>query len=66
MGADREPACVQVLRVIPYSAAQLYSYEIFKRCFQDSRGELPVQRRLAAGACAGMASTLVSPSVLNL
>ena len=45
--------------MIPYSAAQLYSYEIFKRCFADANGELPVQRRLAAGACAGMASTLV-------
>lgn len=59
------PLCWQVLRVIPYSAAQLYSYELFKRCFQDRKGELSVQRRMAAGACAGMASTLVSPKCLR-
>lgn len=52
---------VQVLRVVPYSAAQLYSYEVFKRMFQDEEGGLSVQRRLAAGACAGMAATLVRP-----
>ena len=56
----------QVLRVIPYSAAQLYSYELFKRYFQDSdTGVLSVRRRLAAGACAGMASTLVCPPHLR-
>ena len=49
----------QVLRVVPYSAAQLYSYEVFKKLFADDAGELPVQRRLLAGACAGMAATLV-------
>ena len=44
---------------MPYSAAQLYSYEVFKKVFQDKDGKLSVQRRLAAGACAGMAATLV-------
>lgn len=50
----------QVLRVVPYSAAQLYSYEVFKRLFQDERGELSVHRRLLAGACAGMTATILT------
>lgn len=50
----------QVLRVVPYSAAQLYSYEVFKKVFQEEDGSLSVQRRLAAGACAGMAATLLT------
>ncbi|GAB4824186.1 hypothetical protein N2152v2_011232 [Parachlorella kessleri] len=50
----------QVLRVVPYSAAQLYSYEVFKKAFQNKDGKLSVQRRLAAGACAGMAATLLT------
>lgn len=49
----------QVLRVVPYSAAQLYSYEVFKGLFQDEDGTLSVQRRLAAGAAAGMTATMV-------
>ena len=53
-------AHLQVLRVIPYSAAQLYSYELFKRRFSDPETrKLSVWSRLAAGACAGMASTIV-------
>jgi solute carrier family 25 phosphate transporter 23/24/25/41 len=48
-----------VLRVVPYSAAQLYSYELFKKSFQDKNGKLSVTKRLAAGACAGMMATLV-------
>ncbi|KAI7839404.1 hypothetical protein COHA_006805 [Chlorella ohadii] len=50
----------QVLRVVPYSAAQLYSYEVFKKLFQNDEGHLSVQRRLLAGACAGMAATLLT------
>jgi solute carrier family 25 phosphate transporter 23/24/25/41 len=50
----------QVLRVVPYSAAQLYSYEIFKQVLTDKEtGELNVPRRLAAGAAAGMTATIV-------
>lgn len=30
--------CPQVLRVVPYSAAQLYSYEVFKKLFQNEVG----------------------------
>ena len=51
----------QVLRVVPYSAAQLYSYECFKQLFTDkTTGELNVRRRLAAGACAGMTATILT------
>ena len=51
----------QVLRVVPYSAAQLYSYECFKQFFADKEtGELSVRRRLAAGACAGMTATILT------
>ena len=50
----------QVLRVVPYSAAQLYSYEVFKQMLTDTEtGELSVHRRLAAGAAAGMTATIV-------
>lgn len=50
----------QVLKVVPYSAAQLYSYEVFKTVFRGKEEKLSVPRRLAAGACAGMFATLVS------
>ncbi|MEO2191368.1 MAG: MC/SLC25 family protein [bacterium] len=51
----------QVLRVVPYSAAQLYSYECFKQFFADKEtGELSVYRRLGAGACAGMTATILT------
>ncbi len=52
---------LQVLRVLPYSACQLCSYETYKRLLgggPDGQG-LSVPRRLAAGAAAGMTSTLV-------
>ncbi|KAL6626447.1 hypothetical protein ACP70R_030173 [Stipagrostis hirtigluma subsp. patula] len=50
----------QVIRIIPYSAVQLFSYEVYKKMFRGKDGELTVFGRLAAGACAGMTSTLVT------
>ncbi|KAL2629662.1 hypothetical protein R1flu_014348 [Riccia fluitans] len=50
----------QVIRVIPYSAVQLFAYETYKKLLKGDNEELPVLRRLAAGACAGMTSTLVT------
>ncbi|GAB4833966.1 hypothetical protein Ancab_032216 [Ancistrocladus abbreviatus] len=50
----------QVIRIIPYSAAQLFSYEAYKKLFEGKDGELSVFGRLAAGACAGMTSTFVT------
>ncbi|XP_012573007.1 thylakoid ADP,ATP carrier protein, chloroplastic-like isoform X2 [Cicer arietinum] len=50
----------QVIRVIPYSAVQLFAYEFYKKIFKDKNGELSVVGRLAAGAFAGMTSTFVT------
>ncbi|CAD6239017.1 unnamed protein product [Miscanthus lutarioriparius] len=50
----------QVIRIIPYSAVQLFSYEVYKKIFRRKDGELSVFGRLAAGACAGMTSTIVT------
>ncbi|GER55806.1 mitochondrial substrate carrier family protein, partial [Striga asiatica] len=50
----------QVIRIIPYSAVQLFAYEAYKKLFQGQDGELSVIGRLAAGACAGMTSTFVT------
>lgn len=50
----------QVIRIIPYSAVQLFAYETYKNLFKGKDGELSVIGRLAAGACAGMTSTFVT------
>ncbi|CAA6669468.1 unnamed protein product [Spirodela intermedia] len=50
----------QVIRIIPYSAVQLFSYEVYKKLFKGTDEELSILGRLAAGACAGMTSTLVT------
>ncbi|KAA8517821.1 hypothetical protein F0562_015313 [Nyssa sinensis] len=50
----------QVIRIIPYSAVQLFAYDTYKKLFRGKDGELSVIGRLAAGACAGMTSTLVT------
>ncbi|URE33088.1 Mitochondrial carrier protein [Musa troglodytarum] len=50
----------QVIRIIPYSAVQLFSYELYKKLFSKKDGELSIVGRLVAGACAGMTSTLVT------
>ncbi|KAK6120268.1 hypothetical protein DH2020_045959 [Rehmannia glutinosa] len=50
----------QVIRIIPYSAVQLFAYETYKKLFRGQDGELSVIGRLAAGACAGMTSTFVT------
>uniref|UniRef100_A0A7N0TXM2 Uncharacterized protein n=1 Tax=Kalanchoe fedtschenkoi TaxID=63787 RepID=A0A7N0TXM2_KALFE len=50
----------QVIRIIPYSATQLFAYEAYKKLFRGVDGELSVIGRLAAGAFAGMTSTFVT------
>ncbi|XP_057808129.1 thylakoid ADP,ATP carrier protein, chloroplastic [Salvia miltiorrhiza] len=50
----------QVIRIIPYSAVQLFAYESYKKLFRGKDGELSLLGRLAAGACAGMTSTFVT------
>ncbi len=53
---------MQILKVVPYSAIQLCSYEAAKRHLRNKEtGELSVPARLAAGAFAGMTATLVQP-----
>ncbi|XP_039144478.1 thylakoid ADP,ATP carrier protein, chloroplastic-like isoform X1 [Dioscorea cayenensis subsp. rotundata] len=50
----------QVIRIIPYSAVQLFAYEIYKKILRNEDGDLSVIGRLIAGACAGMTSTFVT------
>ncbi|XP_031484913.1 thylakoid ADP,ATP carrier protein, chloroplastic-like isoform X2 [Nymphaea colorata] len=50
----------QVIRIIPYSAVQLFSYEVYKKLLKGKDEQLSVAGRLIAGACAGMTSTLVT------
>ncbi|KAL5166594.1 Thylakoid ADP,ATP carrier protein, chloroplastic [Glycine soja] len=50
----------QVIRVVPYSAVQLFAYEIYKKIFRGENGRLSVAGRLAAGAFAGMTSTFIT------
>nr|VDC87021.1 unnamed protein product [Brassica oleracea] len=49
----------QVIRIVPYSAVQLFAYEAYKAIilFWGEDGQLSV---LGAGACAGMTSTLIT------
>ncbi|KAF9680036.1 hypothetical protein SADUNF_Sadunf06G0078300 [Salix dunnii] len=56
----------QVIRIIPYSAFQLLAYETYKKLFRGKDAELSVIGRLAAGACAGMTSTFVSNSSMEM
>ncbi|KAL5166596.1 Thylakoid ADP,ATP carrier protein, chloroplastic [Glycine soja] len=49
-----------VIRVVPYSAVQLFAYEIYKKIFRGENGRLSVAGRLAAGAFAGMTSTFIT------
>lgn len=48
-----------IIRIFPYSAAQLSSNDFYKRLFA-SDGELTVPLRLTAGACAGMTATALT------
>ncbi|CAH1444501.1 unnamed protein product [Lactuca virosa] len=50
----------RVLRILPYSAVQLFAYESYKKLYRGKDGELSVIGRLAAGASAGMTSTFVT------
>ncbi|KAF3787969.1 putative envelope ADP TP carrier protein [Nymphaea thermarum] len=50
----------QVMRIIPYSAVQLFSYEAYKKLIKGQDKELSIAGRLVAGACAGMTATLIT------
>jgi solute carrier family 25 phosphate transporter 23/24/25/41 len=49
-----------IIRIFPYSAAQLMSNDQYKRVLAGPDGELGVGRRLIAGACAGMTATALT------
>lgn len=51
---------VNIVRIFPYSAAQLAANDSYKRLLADDHGELTVPRRLLAGACAGMTATALT------
>lgn len=52
-----------IFRVVPYSATQFTSYDIYKDKFlalSDSNGNLTIPQRLGAGALAGVTATTVT------
>lgn len=49
-----------IIRIFPYSAAQLAANDQYKRMVAGEGGELTVPRRLVAGACAGMTATALT------
>eukprot|EP01023_Acetabularia_acetabulum_P027144 TRINITY_DN256_c1_g1_i1.p1 TRINITY_DN256_c1_g1~~TRINITY_DN256_c1_g1_i1.p1 ORF type:complete len:312 (+),score=70.25 TRINITY_DN256_c1_g1_i1:164-1099(+) len=49
-----------IVRIFPYSAAQLAANDTYKRFLADENGNLTVPRRLMAGACAGMTATALT------
>lgn len=49
-----------VVRIFPYSAAQLMANDAYKRLADESLGGLNVYSRLACGACAGMTATAIT------
>ncbi|PSC70667.1 mitochondrial substrate carrier [Micractinium conductrix] len=51
---------LNIIRIFPYSAAQLSSNDQYKRIFADEHGELTVPKRLLSGACAGMTATALT------
>eukprot|EP00195_Chlamydomonas_chlamydogama_P017277 CAMPEP_0202901560 /NCGR_PEP_ID=MMETSP1392-20130828/14325_1 /ASSEMBLY_ACC=CAM_ASM_000868 /TAXON_ID=225041 /ORGANISM="Chlamydomonas chlamydogama, Strain SAG 11-48b" /LENGTH=304 /DNA_ID=CAMNT_0049588141 /DNA_START=206 /DNA_END=1120 /DNA_ORIENTATION=- len=51
---------INIVRIFPYSAAQLAANDSYKRVLADDHGELTVARRLTAGACAGMTATALT------
>jgi solute carrier family 25 phosphate transporter 23/24/25/41 len=50
----------QLLKVVPYSAAQLTAYDALKKALAGEDGALAVRSRLAAGALAGALATLAT------
>lgn len=51
---------VNIIRVFPYSAAQLMANDNYKRLLATEDGKLTVVRRLIAGAFAGMTATALT------
>ncbi|KAI8473205.1 MAG: mitochondrial substrate carrier [Monoraphidium minutum] len=51
---------VNIIRIFPYSAAQLAANDQYKRLLADAHGDLDVPRRLMSGAAAGMTATALT------
>ncbi|KAG1674436.1 hypothetical protein FOA52_012964 [Chlamydomonas sp. UWO 241] len=51
---------LNVVRIFPYSAAQLSANDSYKRLLADENHELTLARRLTAGAFAGMTATALT------
>jgi len=49
-----------IIRIFPYSAAQLMANDQYKRMLVTENGELTVARRLVSGALAGMTATALT------
>ena len=49
-----------IIRIFPYSAAQLMANDFYKRQLAGADGRLEVWQRLTAGACAGMTATAIT------
>mmetsp|Transcript_22067 Transcript_22067/g.36820 ORF Transcript_22067/g.36820 Transcript_22067/m.36820 type:complete len:335 (-) Transcript_22067:248-1252(-) len=49
-----------LIRIVPYSSAQLSANDFYKRTLASENGQLSVPARLLAGACAGMTATALT------
>lgn len=53
----------QMMRVVPYAALQLVSYDLYRELFRaggGSEGEIGMAGQLAAGCCSGMTATALT------
>eukprot|EP00854_Cymbomonas_tetramitiformis_P019046 gene19046-22773_t len=49
-----------LVRIVPYSSAQLSANDFYKRVLADDKGELTLVKRLTSGALAGMTATALT------
>eukprot|EP00959_Pyramimonas_sp_CCMP1952_P192945 4034369-Pyramimonas_sp.AAC.1 len=49
-----------LVRIVPYSSAQLSANDFYKRLLAGDKGDLSVPARLLSGACAGMTATALT------
>lgn len=60
MAAFWKGNATNVVRIFPYSAAQLMANDQYKRLLAGEAGQLSVPQRLAAGALAGMTASAIT------
>lgn len=49
-----------LIRIVPYSSAQLSANDFYKRVLADEKGDLTLVKRLTSGALAGMTATALT------